>query len=314
MDTDKQQYDATILITSLNRKDDLERAVASVCKQKGNYEIMVIDDGSSDGTSDMIKEKFPNVRLITNPGPSGCAGARNQGNRLASADYIITMDDDAYTTDEYMFAKALKEFNHPQIGAVAMPYLEDGELIKGKRDSEQDYITDWFIGAAHINRKDIFLKLGGFRQSFIIYGEEPDYCMRLLQAGYVVKLAETTPLVHEPNPVRDPVKNMVRRWKNEFAFKWYHTPFRYLPATLFRHISLILMEYKYIGIKPVLNAVFSGLGRIFTVRSHRDPVDVPVYELWRELRKNAPLPFNEAIKVLDESRTHDNSKIRVSGN
>lgn len=313
MNTEKQKYDATILITTLNRKDDLERAIASICTQEGNFEIMIIDDGSTDGTSDMVKEKFPDVRLITNPGPSGCPGARNQGANLAKADYMIVMDDDAYTTDPYMFSKALKEFSSPQVGAVAMPYYENGEIIQGKKDSENDYVADWFIGAAHIVRLDIFLKLGGFRENFIMYGEEPDYCIRMLQAGYVVKLAETTPLVHEPNPVRDPLKNTTRRWVNEFAVKWYHAPLRYLPLAIGAHIVLILLEIPEVGAKISFQTIFRGIKRIFHVWGDRNPIDLEIYKLWRELRKGH-LSYDYVIAQLDESRLQDPSKLRPSGN
>ncbi len=65
------------------------------------------------------------------------------------------------------------------------------------------WITDTFIGTAHALRRDIFLKLGGYRDHLVHQGEESDFCIRMLDAGYLVRLGRSDPINHWESPKRD---------------------------------------------------------------------------------------------------------------
>src|SRR4051794_23677222 len=116
--------DATILITSKDRRDELRVAIDSAVRQTGaDIEVLVIDDGSSDGTSAMVAEEFPEVRLVRNDRPTGYPHARNQAAALATAPVIVTIDDDAEFSDPWIVCNTLAACDHPSIITVAMPHI-----------------------------------------------------------------------------------------------------------------------------------------------------------------------------------------------
>ena len=78
----------TVLITTKNRREDLVKAVKSALSH-ANPEVIVLDDGSTDGTSGMIRVHFPQVRLFSYSESAGLIKRRNEGARIASGDNIL---------------------------------------------------------------------------------------------------------------------------------------------------------------------------------------------------------------------------------
>lgn len=101
----------SVIIPSYNRKEFLIEAVESVLKQTyKNTEIIIIDDGSTDGTEAIVKEKYKNNQLISffkNEKNSGAGFSRNVGYKKANGEYLIFMDDDDYYTNERFFEDAI---------------------------------------------------------------------------------------------------------------------------------------------------------------------------------------------------------------
>ena len=84
----------SVIIPTFNRIDILNRAIDSVLNQSINpYDIIVVDDGSTDGTSDMIKQKYKSIKLIQQKN-SGVSAARNNGIKNAQGDWIALLDSD----------------------------------------------------------------------------------------------------------------------------------------------------------------------------------------------------------------------------
>ena len=101
---------ATVLITTKDRADELPRAIDSVARQTAPVQLVVVDDGSSDHTSQLVREKYPWAILARNETPLGIIEARNKAASLAETNILFTLDDDA-------------EFSSPDVGAntVASP-------------------------------------------------------------------------------------------------------------------------------------------------------------------------------------------------
>src|SRR5437870_4638425 len=115
---------ATIVITTRNRKAELRRAIASSLVQTAPVEILVIDDGSSDRTAEMIQTEYPDARLICHSESKGYIVRRNEAARLASADIIISIDDDAWFSSPNIVSSIIDQFEHPRIAAVAIPFID----------------------------------------------------------------------------------------------------------------------------------------------------------------------------------------------
>src|SRR5215470_2415873 len=87
---------ASVVITTKNRCGELVDAVRSAVNQSVAVEVLVIDDGSTDGTAEVIRSEFPMVRVERSGTSLGCVVQRNRAAQLATGEVIFSIDDDAY--------------------------------------------------------------------------------------------------------------------------------------------------------------------------------------------------------------------------
>jgi len=142
-------------------------AVRSVMAQTVAVEVLVIDDGSSDGTENMIREQFPSVQFHRSEQSFGYIVQRNRAAHMASGDIIFSIDDDAEFHPQRGRAND-EGFQSPEnwrSGHSLYRTLKDNSLRQVAPDDERAWITDAFVGTAHALRRDIFLSLGGYRDS-----------------------------------------------------------------------------------------------------------------------------------------------------
>src|SRR5215831_9526139 len=155
----------SVVIATKNRKDELYRAISSVVRQTELAEIVVLDDGSSDGTSDMVRSKFPHVRLDRTESSLGCVVQRNRGAILCSGDVIVSIDDDAEFSSSRIIEQTVAGFCHPRVAAIAIPYVEprnSGNRFQNAPNVDAIWITDVFRGTSYAVRRQVFIGLGGF--------------------------------------------------------------------------------------------------------------------------------------------------------
>lgn len=176
-----------------------------------DFEVIVVDNASTDGSSEYIKRVFgtdPRLRLIENPGSFGPAIGRNQGAELAKGKYLIFLDNDT-KVDKACFGELvavlegdatvgaaqakLLQWDNPGFYDCAGDYLGPlGFLIersKRQKDSGQfNRIEDIFSAksAGSVIRKDIFEQIKGFDGDFYMYLEETDLSWRVWLRGYRV--------------------------------------------------------------------------------------------------------------------------------
>src|SRR5438105_6701190 len=143
---------ATVVITSKNRKEELCGAVESVLRQTVALELLVIDDGSTDGTREFVQGKFSGVRVIRSDTSHGLVVQRNRGAKLATTPFIFSIDDDAVFSTPFVVEQTLAEFNAPGVGAIAIPYIEplkSNRLQQHAPSLDRIWVTDAFMGTAH---------------------------------------------------------------------------------------------------------------------------------------------------------------------
>lgn len=279
---------ATIVITTKDRKEDLLMAVKSALSQASSPEVVVVDDGASDGTSERIRARFPEVRLITHSAARGLIVRRNEAAAIASGDIIFSIDDDAVFSSPRVVEQVLAQFSDRRIAAVAIPFREPkkgDQLFQTAPDSTSLWITNTFIGTAYAVRKDVFLELGGFCEALVHQGEESEFCMRLMASGRLVRLGFGDEIIHYESPKRDFSRMDFFGARNQLLWVWRFTPIWYLPiqfaGTLLQTVrfarSLKREHRQYQGI-------FAALGEI--VRGWlRRPVSWSVFRRFRRLRE-----------------------------
>ena len=133
----------SVIIATYNRKETLKRAIQSVLIQSYTpYEIIVIDDGSDDGTKEWLKDNYPNVKYIYQMN-SGVSSARNKGIKFARGDWIALLDSD----DEWLPSKLKDQANEIELNPAAK-FLHTNEI--------------WIRNGVRVNQMKKHKKYGGY--------------------------------------------------------------------------------------------------------------------------------------------------------
>jgi GT2 family glycosyltransferase len=287
---------ATVVISTRNRRDDLRTALRSVCVQSVPVEVLVIDDGSTDGTAAMVRAEFPTVRLIRHDESRGLIERRNEAAHLATADVIFSLDDDAEFSSPLTVSRTLDEFNHPRVGAVAIPHVDtqSGRTVNAAAPDGSVWCIAQFTGTAYAVRRRIFLDIGGFCAGMIQQGEEGDYCLRLLAAGYLTRLGRAPLIQHHESSKRNWPFIEFHGRRNDVEQAWRHTPLRWLAP----HLAAITwrgLRQAVTTRRPAghLRGLAAGWVSVLAGRTRRLPVPLEIYRVFRRLKTDGPLRLSE---------------------
>ena len=283
---------ASVVIATRNRKDNLRRAIASAVLQSEPVEILVLDDGSTDGTSDMVRSEFPNVRLHRTQGSLGHVAQRNRGALLCSTGFIFSIDDDAEFSSPRVVEHTLSGFSHPRVAAIAIPYSEphrSKDEFQKAPHADAIWVTDSFRGTSQALRRDVFLAIGGYREQIVHQGEEMDFCIRLLNNGYVVRLGFGDVIIHHELPRRDWRRMDFYGRRNDIMFAWRNVPMPYLPVHLLA-TTFNGFRSAFFARNPtaMMQGMLEGYSDIVSDWHSHQPVSKSTYRLHRRLKKHGP--------------------------
>jgi GT2 family glycosyltransferase len=299
--------DVTVAIVTRNRKEELRDAVRSALEQQGSVEVLVLDDGSSDGTSEMLREEFPGVRVARYDDDAGVAARRNDAAALATGDVIVSIDDDAVFTSPRTVLDTLAEFDHPRIAAVAIPYVDVGsndEVQQRAPDPEGRWVASVFRATAYAIRRDALLEIGGYDTRVDQFGEEWELSLRLLDAGYVIRLGSAAPIHHRESPKRSWRRMDVYLHRNEQLICWTYFPFPWNLLSMAGYAVKAVARGLRVG-RPsnAIAGVAAGLRACATARHSRRPISRAAFrfdQLARSrARSNSAVTLAEAEARLD---------------
>jgi GT2 family glycosyltransferase len=227
--------EVSVVVVTLNALPLLERCLDSV----RGYETIVVDHGSTDGTVDLVRERFPEARVIEQEN-LGFGAGNNTGMRAASGDYFLLLNADAWVLDDAVEKLVAFAEQHPE-AAVVGPKLRnpDGTLQRSVRgfpspwriateylflrklaprsrllnsfygagfDHESVRAAEFLGGACLLVRRDAYEAVGGFDEDFFLMSEEVDWCYRFRQAGWKVLFYPGADVVHVVTSSADPAK------------------------------------------------------------------------------------------------------------
>lgn len=292
---------ATIVITTLNRRDELTHAIDSCLSQSVDCEVIVVDDGSVDGTATMVRDRYPSVRVFQATTSRGLIAQRNFAASVAKAEFVVSLDDDAHFSSTTIVEHTIREFDDPKIGVVTIPIVNfpGTQIFQVAPDSSGPYATFPFIGAAHALRTQQFLAMGGYREEYVRQGEERDYAVRLLDRGYVVRMGSSDIVEHRPSPTRNMTEIAFYGRRSDVLFGWFNVPAISLPWYLTRRIAetLVLGLQKH-QVLAMFRGLFDGFVSCFRYWNRRSPVSVDAYRLSRGLEQAIAVPFEAVEKAL----------------
>ena len=206
----KKTYPQTsVIIPTWNGIEYIEDCLNSLLNQDyPDFEIIVVDNASSDGTPGWVAERFPTVTVIRNERNLGFAGGVNAGLRASKGDVLILFNQDACAQPGWVRDMVLGLTASPDVGIVGCkiyywgaktiwhagvifpdPRMQvihrgDGETDHGQYEQPVD--VDAVTGAAMAIRRDVVTEIGLLDEDFFVYFEDIDFCLRAKEAGYRV--------------------------------------------------------------------------------------------------------------------------------
>lgn len=184
----------SIIYASYNRKNDLLNALRDIQHQTyQNLEIIVVDNGSTDGTAEAIKTQYPSLHLIELEENLGCPSGRNVGMRVASGEFIATLDDDA-ELEPTAIEKAVNLLKkHPDVAIVTGKVIntESNQAEYWQFNSDPAYMDKYFFTyyfgeLCSLLRKSALDQVGLYPDNFFRQSENRDLGNRILDAGYKI--------------------------------------------------------------------------------------------------------------------------------
>jgi len=227
-------FDVAVILVGLNAREFVRGCLESLGKaqwRRCRHQIIYVDNGSSDGTPDMIRAEFPGVRVHVNPTNLGFCPAANQGAEMADARYFYFLNDDTLVLDDAIALLVETMDAMPDVGTIGsrLLYPDGSEQWSGRRfpsmmnalfgrrslltrlfpnapfvkeylcsrqlNGHDPFDVDWVSAAGQIVRRETFDAVGRFAEDYY-YWHEAVFCDRILRHGRRVLLHPRSKVIH----------------------------------------------------------------------------------------------------------------------
>jgi GT2 family glycosyltransferase len=248
---------------------------------KSSFDAVVVDNGSTDGSQEMLREKYPQVMIIQNQKNEGLGRASNQGIEATKGKYVLLLNNDTLVNGPSFDLMVDFLENNQKVGAVGGKLLNDDgtvqscyynfstlveEILIATRighifnpeypaviNSEEPKSVDWLSSACLLLRRSALNNVGLLDESYFIYGDEVDLQYRLRKAGWEVYYLPQATTIHfgGRSMTRWPRRKMVYRGKMLF-YKKNYGPFKtFLLRFMLAFLSIIkLIIWGFASIAP----------------------------------------------------------------
>jgi len=277
------------VIVNFNGGETLEFCLASLFNQPySKLEVTVVDNGSSDNSLNLVRDRFPKIKIIANRRNLGFARACNQGVEESLGDYIFFLNSDA-TVKNNTISALISLFEKDQKVFACQP-----KILKAKTnlvESEGFYFT-WFgffyypkrfepteadleeepkeifggTGAALMVDKKKFLELGGFDSDFFLYSEDADLAWRARSRGYKIFYQPTSLAYHQGGIAAETLDSSLiifHSFKNRILvlLKNLQSPYLFLVLPIHLLIIILWSFFYFILLKPKNSlAILAAIG------------------------------------------------------
>lgn len=241
--------DFSIVIVNYNTKELLRKCLKSL---PANTEVIVVDNNSSDGSSQMIKKEFVKVKLIENKRNLGFAKAVNQALWQARGKYVLLLNPDTEVIGNAL--EKIVEFarKHPEVGVVGGRLIDPDGTIQGscfhkltilnaikefwlrQKGVFQKYApktkkpveVEAVVGACMLIPKKVIDKVGLFDERYFLYFEDLDFCRRVRGMGLKIYYLPKAEFIHYHGASGKEIPRQTRQWLIQSS-KIYHGPLKH---------------------------------------------------------------------------------------
>jgi GT2 family glycosyltransferase len=222
----------SIIIVSYNTSEITEECLRRVTAHSTgiDLEILVVDNASTDGSPEMVRREFPEVKLIVSKNNLGFAGGNNLGIQRARGRYLLLLNSDAYLLPGVLATTLSFMDKTPDCGVLGVKLIgEDSEMQPCARklptpwlkllvisgiaakfpksrfwggadhswwDHDAPREVGWVPGAYFLVRREVVAAIGGMDERYFLYFEETDYCLQAMRAGWRVMIFPEVSVIH----------------------------------------------------------------------------------------------------------------------
>lgn len=278
--------DLSVIIVNWNTKSLLDASLQSLINgiHLFKMEVFVVDNGSSDGSQEMVRQKYPSVRLIQNSSNQGFARANNQAARIAQGRYILLLNSDTVVPEHAIDKLVTAMDRDTKIGIGGLQLLNEDGTLQNSIANTPTLLTEltnksllrmlfpWrfpgkefravhpievesLIGACLIVRAETIQDIGLLDEDFFFFLEETDWCLRARRDGWKVVFFPQISIYHmQGKSVAEvPIPARIEYWRSRYLFFEKH----YSPFVCF-------LFYAGIGVKILIEIYFSLLSSLFS--------------------------------------------------
>jgi GT2 family glycosyltransferase/tetratricopeptide (TPR) repeat protein len=242
------RFKASIIIPVFNKLELTRQCLTTLASitTMPEYEVIVVDNASSDGTAEFLTELGGDVQVISNPENYGFAVACNQGANAARGEFLLFLNNDTIPTDGWLNALVDEVERHPDVAVVGSKLLyEDGTIQHAGVAFSRIVFTPYHIyrkfpadspmvnrrrefqcvtGACMLVRRDVFEQAGRFDEGFKNGFEDVDLCLKIRERGWRIVYRPDSVVYHLESQTpgrkthdRDNARRLLERWSQ----KWW---------------------------------------------------------------------------------------------
>jgi GT2 family glycosyltransferase len=249
------------ILVNYNAGLELRRALQSISDELAGtaWEAVVVDNGSSDGSTAIVEKFAPQVRLLRNIDNVGFARGMNQGLAATTAPRVVIMNPDCHLMSGALATMDAELDRSPDCALVGPRILDPDGSLQGSARGDPDMLTglfgrstllrrmfpalavarrnvvdgvgpdresltvDWLSGACMLARRDALERVRGFDERYFLYWEDADLCRRLRALGYHVRYVPNATAVHAVGQSSKSVRARAIRAFHDSAYLYYET-------------------------------------------------------------------------------------------
>lgn len=276
----------SVIIVNWNTRKHLKQCLHYIYQHTHgiDFEVFVVDNGSHDGSAEMVEKNFPSTKLIRNKTNLGFAKANNQAIRQAKGEYILLLNSDTKITEQAL--EKMVEFmaendkvgilgckllnpdrtlqpscrKYPTLLSQAIILLKLHNLFPKLKTIREYYMLDWphdtarkvdqVMGACFLVRQKVFDQIGLLDEKYFIWFEEVDFCRRAQQAGWNTYFTPRAEVFHDKGASFDQVLSPRKQiWFNRSLlryFRQHESIFSFLVLLSLLPTNLFLTAIAYI--------------------------------------------------------------------
>ena len=232
-----RQTRVTAVMITYNRQAEMLRSLDKLCSLPEAVRVILVDNGSSDGSAEAVARRLPQVKIIRSKKNIGAA-ARNLGVEQATTPYVALCDDDTWWEAGCLSKAADLLDAYPRVAVLSARLLNGLEEIEDPicqvmldsplRCAEALPGTPilGFLAGASVVRRDAFLEAGGFDPRLFIGGEEELVTLHLAARGWKLCYIPELIVHHYPSPRRDAPRRSFHVFRNRLWVSWLRRPAR----------------------------------------------------------------------------------------